>query len=118
MDAHRAVHGRDHRHLDVEQVGEQAPAVVDDVVPVSGGAQLEAGGVDVDTIVVAGAGHDHDLVVAVPGDLGEAKTQLLVRFHAPDECPAGGMKRHRQNAVFTYQLDVLVALTVLLEPGG
>jgi len=41
----RAVDRGDHRHLDIEQIGEQPSTVVNDVVPVARRAQLETAGV-------------------------------------------------------------------------
>jgi hypothetical protein len=71
VDRHRTVDGRDHRYLDGEHLVDQAIALPDDAVPHGGvGPAL---GQRVGTVAeaderVAGAGEDHDPVLAVGRD--------------------------------------------------
>ena len=96
---HRAVQGRDHRHLDVEDVGEHLTAFAQDLVVALGREEVEALGVDRIHEGVARTRQDHHAIVAILADGVEQVDELLVCVAVEDQLPAAAVQRDFEHAV-------------------
>ena len=67
----------------------------------------------VGVVVLAGAGVDEHLDLAVAGDVGERVGHVVVRLPVPHEAAAVGVALHEQDAVFA-QLEPVVGVLVLV----
>ena len=63
----------------------------------------------------AGAGHNHDLVIRVAGNVGEKLAVLGMRAGLPDHFLAGGMKSDLQDAIAPLQTGMLILVLILFE---
>ena len=127
----RTVDGADHRNVDVEHVGDQVPCIpgllVELVQPAGAGHQQVVGLFDgvavghpspVGVVVLAGAGVDEHLDLAVAGDVGERIRHLVVRLPVPHQAAAVGVALHEQDAVIgEFESIVRVPVVVFAVSG-
>ena len=120
VDVDRPIDGGDRRHLDVEQIGDEAMALADDLVP---GVRRDAAGGQCRGALIrhrdeplAGAGDHHGPHVAVGGHGAEQLSQLAVRQGAPPQRVPTRVEPDRQHpAVVPFDVRCLEPVGVLLE---
>ena len=76
--------------------------------PLAGGQASPVG-----VVVLAGAGVDEHLDVAVAGDVGEGVRHVVMRLPVPHQASAVGVALHEQDAVVA-QLEPVVGVLVLV----
>ena len=65
--------------------------------------------------LVAGAGEDHDAVLAIRADLGKRAHELDLRVEIPLQRPVVGVQHHLQNTAAPLHLDETIARAVVIE---
>jgi hypothetical protein len=100
MQPHRAVHSGDQRHLDVENVHEDFPALAIDFVVALRGEEVETFRTECLHKGVAAAGQDDNAVVAVRADGVKQIDELFVGISVEGQRAAIGVKRHFQHTGF------------------
>ena len=70
---------------------------------------------DLNVIFITGPGHDHDLVVAIPGDVVKGFFQLCMRQATPAQRPCVGVQSQFQYPILAPHADGLILFGVILE---
>ena len=114
-----AVHCADHRHVDRQKVREKVFSRPAKLRPFLGAhmvrlaVRFRIGGGTGKSL--AGASHDHDLVLAIAADLKKSVLGFFVRKEAPAQRPLLGVKPHLENAVLAAKDNGLVFVLVVSE---
>src|SRR5439155_18099914 len=115
----RAVDRANDRHLDVQQIHQQMPALpMDAFDPLDRRTGRKGGGAGRrprPRELLAGPGQDHDAVLTVAADVVEGLGQLAVRQKPPAKRLPFGMQRYLENAVAALHSRRLVLVSVVLE---
>jgi hypothetical protein len=91
---HRSIHGRDHRHLDVEDVHEDFFALAIDFVVALRAEEVEPVGGNRLHERLTAAGQDDHAVIGIRTDGVKQTDELLMRMPVEDQRSAVGVKRH------------------------
>ena len=95
---HRAVHGGDHRRLDIEKVHQDFSALAIDLVVALRAEEVEAVRTDFLHEGVAAAGQDHNAIVGIGADGVKQVDELLVSMAVKNQRPAIRVQRRLQHA--------------------
>ena len=114
-----AVDGADHRHVDRQKVREKVfrrpaelrPFLRAHVVRLAVRFRIGGG----TGKFCSGAGHDHDLVLAIAADMKKSVLRFFVRQEAPAQRPSLGVKPHLEDSVLAAKDDGLVFVLVVSE---
>ena len=98
MQPHWAGHSRDQRHLDVENVHEDFPALAIDFVVALRGEEVETFRTDGLHEGVTAAGQDDNAVIAVGADGVKQVDELFVGISVEGQRAVIGVKHHFQHA--------------------
>src|SRR6202049_2902165 len=98
VQSHWAVHCRDQRHLDVENVHEDFPALAIDLIVALRGEEVETFRTDSLHKRIAAAGQDDNAVIAIGADFVKQVDELFVGIPVKGQRAAICVKRHFQYA--------------------
>src|SRR5437879_4022999 len=111
----RAIDGRDHRHLYIENVFEDLCALAQDLVVSRGSEEIETCGRELGAKFSARAGQDDDVVVAIIADVAERPNQRFVHVAVEHQRTASRVQGDLQYSVFALHPDVFVFVAVTVE---
>src|SRR6266478_1320703 len=111
----RAIDGRYHRHLYIEDVFEDLDTLAQDLVVSRRSEEIETFGRELGAKFVARAGQDDDVIVAVIADVAERLNQRFVHVAVEHQRTASRMQGDLQYSVFALHPDVFVFVAVTVK---